>query len=127
MRRKIFISYRAAYETYAAWIQRELANKNINAFIYQHYDDEIDSEHITIEKFIYPEIERSEAVIVVLAGNTLDKCIEPDDWVRLEIEKAVELGKKIIPVCISGFSNPPKNFGASSGTRSIRSSRSPIS
>ena len=106
MRRKIFISYRAAYETYAAWIQRELANKNINAFIYQHYDDEIDSEHITIEKFIYPEIERSEAVIVVLAGNTLDKCIEPDDWVRLEIEKAVELGKKIIPVCISGFSYP---------------------
>ena len=106
MRRKVFISYRAAYETYAAWIQRELANKNINAFIYQHYDDEIDSEHITIEKFIYPEIERSEAVIIVLAGNTLDKCIEPDDWVRLEIEKAVELGKKIIPVCISGFSYP---------------------
>ena len=106
MRRKVFISYRAAYETYAAWTQRELANKNINAFIYQHYDDEIDSEHITIEKFIYPEIERSEAVIIVLAGNTLDKCIEPDDWVRLEIEKAVELGKKIIPVCISGFSYP---------------------
>ena len=39
---------------------------------------------------IYKKIERSDNFVLVLSPHCLDRCVEEDDWVRLEIEKACD-------------------------------------
>src|SRR5260221_12170837 len=43
-------------------------------------------------------------VLVILAPGTLDRCAEPGDWLRREIEWAMDLKRTIIPLMTSNFS-----------------------
>ena len=55
---------------------------------------------------IYKKIERSDNFILILSPHSLDRCKNDDDWVRLEIEKALELKKNIVLVLMQGFEFP---------------------
>ena len=55
---------------------------------------------------IYKRIERSDNFVLVLSPHALDRCDKPDDWVRLEIEKALELNKNIVLLFMQGFTFP---------------------
>ena len=45
-------------------------------------------------------------VIVILSPGSLDRCSDPGDYVRKEIELAIKEGKNIIPVMMEGFKLP---------------------
>ena len=39
-------------------------------------------------------------------GYALDRCVNQDDWLRLEIEHAIQYKKNIIPIMVDGFEFP---------------------
>ena len=51
---------------------------------------------------IYEAIENSKYFLSVLTHGALDRCAEPGDWVRKEIEHALQCGVTVIPVAVRG-------------------------
>lgn len=41
--------------------------------------------------------------IVILTPGTLERCVEPQDWVRREIEHAIDTGRNIVPLLVNSF------------------------
>ena len=50
---------------------------------------------------IYAAIEEAPVFILVMSSGSLDSCVQQDDWVRIELEYALKLVKKIISVAPS--------------------------
>lgn len=64
---------------------------------------------------LYSVIDECRDVIVVLSQNSLDRCKDENDWVRLEIAHALKAGKNVIPVFLRGFVFPdtlPENIAS---------------
>lgn len=97
----IFISYRrASYDT-ANLIATRLKAAGYSVFF--------DLESLRAGKFneqLYNVIENCKDFISVLPPNALDRCVNEDDWVRLEICHAIKHNKNIIPVMLNGFTWP---------------------
>ena len=98
----IFISYRrdGGAET-AKHLRDTLVEKGYKVFL--------DIESLRSGPFnteLYRVIENSKDVLVILPENALDRCVNKDDWVRLEIEHAKRCEKNIIPIMLTGFSFP---------------------
>ncbi len=49
---------------------------------------------------IYEAIDNSKYFLSVLTKGALERCSNPDDWVRKEIEHAIEKGIQIVPVAV---------------------------
>ncbi len=97
----IFISYRrTSYET-ANLIATRLRAAGYSVFF--------DMETLRSGKFneqLFSVIENCKDFILVLPPDALDRCVDEDDWVRLEVCKAMECEKNIIPVMLNGFAWP---------------------
>ena len=99
---QIFISYRReGGEALARLIYDRLSKKNYRVFL--------DVESLRSGMFniaLYKKIEECEDFLIVLPENALDRCVDPEDWVRLEIEHALKLNKNIIPIMMRNFKFP---------------------
>jgi TM2 domain-containing membrane protein YozV len=51
-------------------------------------------------------IDNCKDFLLICSENSLDRCNNDGDWVRLEIAHALEKGKNIIPVMLRGFAFP---------------------
>ena len=51
---------------------------------------------------IYEAIDNSKYFLSVITNGALDRCANPDDWVRKEIEHAIQKGVHVIPVAVRG-------------------------
>ncbi len=95
----VFISYRRSTgEDLAARICEHLRKRGFNPFI--------DFESLRSGKFneqLYQYIDNAPNFVLILSKNALDRCINEDDWVRLEIERALSGNKNIVPVCTKDF------------------------
>jgi len=95
----IFISYRReGGETMAILLHDRLKAKGYNVFL--------DVESLNSGKFneqLLTVIENCKDVIVVLAKDSLDRCVNEDDWVRKELAHAFKHRKNIIPFMLRGF------------------------
>jgi len=103
----IFVSYRrTAYDT-ANLIAEKLRNAGYKVFF--------DVDTLTGGKFneqLLDVIQNCKDVIVVLSEDALERCNQPEDWVRKEVVFAMEHHKNIIPVMLDGFSWPnPMPYG----------------
>lgn len=102
MKYQVFISYRRATgELLAHLLYERLSGEGYPIFF--------DVETMQSGKFntqIYKVIEESDDFLLVLSENALDRCTNPNDWVRLEIEYALKMGKNIIPIFGKNFSFP---------------------
>lgn len=98
----VFISYRRDGGFPFARLLYECLNKrNVSTFL--------DLEELKSGQFnekLYNAIDGAENFIVVLPPNALDRCVNEDDWVRLEIEYAIQEKKNIIPLMIDNFEFP---------------------
>lgn len=98
----IFISYRRdGGEFLASLLYQRLNSDGYSVFL--------DVESLRSGKFneqLYQVIEACTDFLLILPPKGLDRCVHPDDWVRLEIERAVDLGKNIVPVMMRGFTWP---------------------
>ena len=99
----VFISYRQAKgRDIARCLQLALAARGANCFIDLHGVRKGKSN----EK-IYSVIEHAKYFVLLITKGTLDGCFESDDWLRKEIEHALEARVPIVPVVPSGH---PKLF-----------------
>lgn len=98
----IFISYRRNGGEYTAKILRDrLTEAGYRVFF--------DVESLRSGDFntkLYSVIDECTDFLLVLSPGALDRCVNNDDWVRREIEYAIEKGKNIVPVMLRGFSFP---------------------
>lgn len=98
----VFISYRRdGGFNLADSIYQRLINSGYSAFL--------DIEQLKSGKFntkLLAVIEQCQDFILVLPPHALDRCVNEDDWVRLEVEHALKCKKNIIPIMLRGFEWP---------------------
>lgn len=99
---QIFISYRRdGGEFLAGRVSDKLTDMGYSVFY--------DVESMRAGQFnnqIYAAIDCCEDVLLVLPPYALDRCVDENDWVRKEIEYALENNKNIIPLLMKDFSFP---------------------
>ncbi len=97
----IFISYRRdSYES------ANLIATRLKAAGYRVFFDLETMRSGLFNEQIYKVIEECRDVVAVLPPNALDRCTDPEDWVRLELVCAMEHKKNIVPVMLNGFQWP---------------------
>ncbi|HRF97634.1 MAG TPA: tetratricopeptide repeat protein, partial [Aggregatilineales bacterium] len=94
----VFISYRRTNAYHARAIFMELRNHGYDVFL--DYEG-IDSG--AFDQVILNQIKARAHFIVILTPSALERCHEPNDWLRREIETAIEYKRNIIPLMFDGF------------------------
>ena len=105
----VFISYRHTnFWTALAVFQ------NLNA---NDYDVFLDYKSIPggdFEQVITENVKSRTHFIVILSPSALERCHEPADWLRREIEIAIETKRNIIPLMMEGF-----DFGSAASVNAL--------
>lgn len=95
----VFISYRRKDISWALAVYQYLSN--------QKYDVFFDFSSISsgdFEQVIISNIKARAHFVLILTPTALDRCSEPGDWLKREIETAVDEKRNIIPLFFDGFS-----------------------
>lgn len=94
----VFISYRRATPYHARAVYQDLK---------QHrYDVFLDVQSVNSGEFkqiILRQIEARSHFVIVLTPNALERINEPNDWLRLEIEHAIDFNRNIVPLMFDNF------------------------
>lgn len=94
----VFISYRRDKGKYIArGLQLALEKLGLKVFF--------DMEELTDGKFnekIYTAIDRSKNLVFLMTEGALDRCVNDGDWIRNELEHAVEKGVNLVPIAPTG-------------------------
>ncbi len=102
MSHQVFISYRRdGGEALARLLYDQLSAKGYDVFY--------DVESLSAGEFnlkLLDEIDKSTDFVLVLPPMALDRCVNSEDWVRKEIERAFAMHKNIVPVMMRGFVFP---------------------
>jgi tetratricopeptide (TPR) repeat protein len=95
----VFISYRRIVSSYIARaIFQDLRSHGFDVFMDV---ESIDAGHF--ETIIINQIQARAHFIVILSPGTVERCIEGGDWLRREIEYAMECGRNIVPILANDF------------------------
>jgi len=102
----VFISYRRddVYTALAVY-------QNLTAQGYDVFFDYTSIHSGDFEQIIVSNIKARAHFVLILTPTALDRCNEPGDWLRREIEIAIDEKRNIVPLFFKGF-----NFGAPSVT-----------
>ena len=95
----VFISYRRTNVFNALAIYQNLAAHGFDVFF--------DYESIksgSFEQIILNQIAARAHFVVLLTPSALERCNEPGDWLRREIEYAIDVKRNIVPLTFEGFS-----------------------
>ena len=98
----VFLSYRRTNFPWALAIYQELTHRGYDVFI-----DYISIASGDFENVIIGNITSRAHFLVLLTPSALENCDKPGDWLRREIEAAMDLRRNIIPLMLEGF-----DFGA---------------
>lgn len=102
MKYDVFISYRRDGGEYTAKILRD----RLDELGYTVFFDVESLRSGDFNTKLYSVIEECADFILILSPDALNRCQNEDDWVRREVEYALERGKNIIPVMLRGFEFP---------------------
>lgn len=94
----VFISYRHTNYWTALAVYQDLTAHGFDAFI--DYQNLRSGE---FDKVILENIRARAHFLVMLSPSALDRCNEPDDWMRREIETALDEKRNIVPLMMEGF------------------------
>jgi hypothetical protein len=96
--RTVFISYRRTNLPWALCIYQNLTMHGYDVFFdYQNIDSG------NFESVILENIRARAHFIIILTPSALENCSKPSDWLRREIETAIDENRNIIPVMIDNF------------------------
>ncbi|NJO85232.1 MAG: TIR domain-containing protein, partial [Blastochloris sp.] len=96
----VFISYRRQV---ASFIARAIF-LDLRAYGYDVFMDVESIDSGKFEDIILSQIAARTHFIIVLTPGTVERCIEPGDWLRREIEYAIDLDRNIVPLMVNDFS-----------------------
>src|SRR5262245_55174010 len=95
----VFLSYRRNVSSFIA--------RAVFQHLRQHgYDVFMDVESIDsgqFETIILTQIAARTHFLVILTQGTLEGCQEPHDWLRREIEYALDRGRNVVPILVNDF------------------------
>lgn len=94
----VFISYRRTNMPWALAIYQNLTTHGYDVFF--DYDSIPSGD---FEQVILGNIRARAHFLVVLTPSALERCVSPDDWLRREIETALDEKRNIVPVFLEGF------------------------
>ncbi len=97
----IFFSYRREGGSDAARGLQQALKDDYSIFLDV---DRMPSGHF--DSALLRSIESSPNFVVFLSPGSLDRCRDPDDWLRKEITHAIATKRNIVPVTLPGFSFP---------------------
>ena len=97
--KKVFISYRRASSEYIA--RSIFENLDKHGYYVLMDVESIDSG--PFDKAIFQYIEQTCHFLLILVPGTLERCLEPNDMLRLEIEHAIDTQRNIVPVRVHNF------------------------
>ena len=106
MKTDIFISYRQeGAADLAQLIYLALNNEGYRVFLDKHGLGSGE-----YGKKLLSKIRECNDFLLILPPHALDRCKAEDDWVRMEVECALEENKRIIPVWMPGFDGWPEDL-----------------
>ena len=94
----VFISYRRADEPWALAVFENLTQHGYDVFI--DYDGIASGSFATV---ILENIRARAHFLVLLTPTALERCRDPKDWMRREIEAALDSQRNIVPLMLAGF------------------------
>jgi V8-like Glu-specific endopeptidase len=94
----VFISYRRADESWARAVFGDLYHHGYDVFI--DYDGIASG---SFETVILENIRARAHFLVLLTPTALERCGDPNDWMRREIEAALDSRRNIVPLMLEGF------------------------
>ncbi len=97
--RTVFISYRRKDISWALAVYQYLTSQKYDVFF-----DYTSLQSGDFEEVIVSNIRARAHFLLILTPTALDRCHEPGDWLRREIETAVDEKRNIIPMFFDGFS-----------------------
>jgi LysM repeat protein len=98
----VFISYRRKDISWALAVYQYLTSRKYDVFF-----DFSSLSSGDFEEVIVSNIRARAHFVLILTPTALDRCNEPGDWLRREIETAIEEKRNILPLFFDGF-----NFGS---------------
>ena len=105
----VFISYRRANAPWALALYHALTPRGFDVFM--DYQGLASGD---FEQAILENIKSRAHFIIVLTPSSLERCHQPGDWFRREIETAMDCRRNIVPVMLDNF-----DFGASTVARQL--------
>jgi hypothetical protein len=99
----VFISYRRKDISWALAVYQYLTSQKYDVFF-----DYTSIPSGDFEQIIVSNIKARAHFVLILTPTALDRCSQPGDWLRREIETAIDEKRNIIPLFFDGF-----NFGSS--------------
>lgn len=94
----VFLSYRRPNVPWALAISQNLTHHGYDVFFDFNGIASGDFEQVILEN-----IKSRAHFLVLLTPSALERCCEPEDWLRREIETALEARRNIVPVMLEGF------------------------
>ncbi|MGH9612839.1 MAG: toll/interleukin-1 receptor domain-containing protein, partial [Bryobacteraceae bacterium] len=93
-----FISYRHTNASWALAIFQNLTHHGYDVFFDFNGIASGDFESVILEN-----IRARAHFLVLLTPSALERCSEPEDWLRREIETALNIQRNIVPIMLEGF------------------------
>jgi tetratricopeptide (TPR) repeat protein len=105
----VFISYRRSNVSWALAIYQNLTLHGFDVFF-----DYTSIKSGSFEEVILQNIKNRSHFLVILTPSALERCSDPNDWVRREIETALVEKRNIVPLFFDGF-----HFGTPSISKNL--------
>ena len=112
----VFISYRRTNVPWALAIFQDLTRHGYDVFL-----DYTGIASGDFETVILENIKARAHFLVILTPSALERCGEPGDWLRREIEAAFEMRRNIVPLMLEGF-----NFGTPAIANQLTGTLAPL-
>ncbi len=94
----VFISYRRTNIFIARAVYQDLRANGYDCFLdYQSIDSG------SFERVILNQVAARAHFVVILTPSAVERCVNPGDWVRREIEHAMDLKRNIVPLLFEDF------------------------
>jgi hypothetical protein len=98
--RRVFLSYRRSLdEVTARMLKQELAARGFDVFL----DVDNLGPSSSFDQRLLAEITGRSNFVLLLSPGSLERSHEPDDWIRRELEHALAIGRRVVPVTRAGF------------------------
>jgi hypothetical protein len=94
----VFISYRRTDEPWALAVFGDLTQHGYDVFV--DYDGLASG---NFETAILQNIRARAHFLVLLTATALERCSDPNDWMRREIEAALDSQRNIVPLMLGAF------------------------
>ncbi len=105
----VFISYRRTNFPWALAVYQDLTGRGYDVFF-----DFLSIPSGDFETVILENIRGRAHFIVILTPSALERCAEPGDWLRREIEAAMDEKRNIVPLMLESF-----DFGSTATVKAL--------